>query len=354
MRSSNPPFLFPEFVRMNAVGIDISDQSIKYINLNQRDFHIRSFGEVRLPAGVVTNGSIVNQKQLVEILKDLSKREHIRFVRASLPEEHVYLYRTTVNADVKNVREAIELSIEEHIPLPATEVVFDFEVVNATPDITTVQVSAVPAPIAESYASIFLQAGMIPVSLELEAEAVARSVADQSKKEVLMVIDFGETRTGISVISGTSVLFTSTVNLGGSTLTTLIAKDFKVSQEEAEAMKRKYGMTRGSDKDVFSALLSGVSVLRDEINKNFIYWHTHPDEGGGERPKIAAIYLTGGDSNLKGLPEYLSASLKVDVKCANVWVNMFDVTKKVPSIPFDQSLSFATAIGLALGGSYYD
>ena len=353
MRTPPPPFLFPESVRMNSVGIDISDQSIKYVKLG-RGFSVEKYGEIKLPQGVITGGTVVDSKRLVEILRDISKREKIHFVRASLPEEHVYLYRSVLSADPAHAREAIEISLEEHIPLPATEIVFDFEIVEVTEKNTTVQVSAVSSNIAENYSKIFIDAGMVPVALELEAEAVARAVSDQNKNEVSMVIDFGGTRTGISVVCGTSVLFTSTIPLGGSTLTDLIAKDFKVSIEEAENLKRAYGLVRNSEKDVFSTLLSGVSVLRDEINKNFIYWHTHPDETGKERPKISSIYLSGGDSNLKGLPEYLSASLKVEVKCANVWVNMFDINKNVPVISFADSLGYATAIGLALGESYYE
>jgi len=71
------------------------------------------------------------------------------------------------------------------------------------------------------------------------------------------------------------------------------------------------------------------------------------------------------DTCLSVLPEYLMANLKVPVELANVWTNIlpsfvdsgrtlgsdrsyFD--DKIPSISFNESLGYATAIGLALKG----
>jgi hypothetical protein len=59
--------------------------------------------------------------------------------------------------------------------------------------------------------------------------------------------------------------------------------------------------------------------------------------------------LPGGDSNLIGLPEYLSASTHTPVEHANVWANIANAEKYVPEIAFNKSLSFAAALGLALG-----
>ena len=95
-------------------------------------------------------------------------------------------------------------------------------------------------------------------------------------------------------------------------------------------------------------LLNSVSVLRDEIVKHFLYWHTHKDEEGRNNPPINKIIFCGGDSNLIGLVDYFSVSTKNPVEMANVWVNIVDTKKFVPEIDFKKALSFAAAIGLAL------
>ena len=46
--------------------------------------------------------------------------------------------------------------------------------------------------------------------------------------------------------------------------------------------------------------------------------------------------------------------MKVNVEIANVWINIIDTEKFTPEINIDQSLTFATALGLALRDFDYD
>ena len=95
-------------------------------------------------------------------------------------------------------------------------------------------------------------------------------------------------------------------------------------------------------------------MVRDEINKHLIYWHTHPDEEGKARPEITQIILVGGDSNLPGLPEYLSATLRIDAVVGNIWTNVTLPSHGIPELPKAASLSYGTSIGLALYNTNHD
>ncbi len=118
---------------------------------------------------------------------------------------------------------------------------------------------------------------------------------------------------------------------------------------EAEALKREFGLQRNSKhEELFAILLTNIAILRDEVNKHLIYWHTHPDESGKPRPEITKVLLVGGDSNLPGLPEYLSASLRIEVVVGNIWENVILPSRGIPELPRAMSLSYGTAVGLAL------
>jgi len=124
-------------------------------------------------------------------------------------------------------------------------------------------------------------------------------------------------------------------------------------QNKSEKIKRKYGLERNSEnKELFSVILNSVSILRDEIMKHFIYWHTHK-EGEKDRPLIKKIILCGGDSNLVGFSDYLSVSTKNTIEIANVWINI-NTKRYIPEIKFEQSLTYAAAMGLALGDFEHD
>lgn len=347
-------FLFPPpaYLLMPAVGIDISDRSIKYAKLRPtpKGFHLENFSGISLDPGIVENGRIVDPKRLQTILSDLRKKYNISFVRTALPEKQMYFFRMSIPDGPDEVlHDTIELSLEEHVPISAAEAVFDFEVVGHTGTNVEVAVTAAVSEVVEEYVEIFKSSGLTILSLELEADAVARTVIKHGDAVAHLIVDFGETRTGIAVSYKGQTYFTSTVSIGGRLLTETLAKHFSITFPEAEAMKREFGLRRnGPNQDLFSLLLNNVAVLRDEINKHFIYWHTHPDENGQPRPPIEEIVLVGGDSNLAGLPDYLSASLRVKTVVADVWANVHLPERGVPELSRQDSLGYATAIGLSM------
>lgn len=348
----------PKFLSQPSFGLDISDESIKFIEFieTRNGIRIGHFGEKTIPPGIIESGKIIDNTRIKEILVQLKKEEGINSVRVSLPEEQIYLFKIKIPKEVGiDIRDIIELSLEEYVPVSPKEIIFDYELYEEDDKNYKVEVSAVPKNITESYLSVFKDCGITVPSFELEAQALTRAVIKNGDMDTYMIVDFGKERTGVAIVSRGITVFTSTIDMGGVMLTRLVEKDFKVSFEEAEKIKLKYGLTRNAEKqEVFSALLNGVSILRDEINKNFIYWNTHKDEDGQDRPKIKKIILCGGDSNLIGFADYLSISMRQEVEMANVWVNVSSPEEYMPEIFLEDSLSYATAIGLALGDLNYD
>lgn len=351
-------FPTPRFLMSPSFGLDISDESLKFVELVPAKSGVRvgRYGERSIPSGIIESGKIKDPERLQEVLVKLRKEDGIRFVRVSLPEEQVYLFRLRLEkAGLENVREGIELSLEEHIPIPAQDAIFDYELLWENSESLEIQVAAIPQNIIENYLSVFRSSLISVQSFELEAHAISRAVIKKGDLETYMIVDFGQTRTGIFIISLGAVVFTSTLDIGGVSLNNMIQKSLNVSAEEAEKIKRQYGLERNApNKEVFSVLLNSVSVLRDEIVKHFLYWHNHKDEEGKDHPPIKKIILCGGDSNLIGLSEYLSVSMKTRVEMANVWINIVDTRKYVPEVSLNQSLKFTAALGLALGDFDYD
>lgn len=357
-RTRNFLFRPPKFILLPAVGIEISDRSIKFAEFRTTGTrrHLGRFGHVALDSGIVEGGRIVDQARLIVALKKLREKEKLSFVRAALPEEQMYFFRATVPSGTPEaIRETLELSLEDHVPIPTMEAIFDFEEIKTEGGETEVTVTVANESIIQSYTDTFSEAGLSLLSLELEASAVTRAVMHREDSTTRMVLDFGETRTGIAIVQNGRVLFTSTVAVGGQMLTETLAKHFGVSFAEAETMKREYGLRRNSPKqDLFSLLLNNIAVLRDELNRHLIYWHTHPDEKGKPHLTIEEIVLVGGDSNLAGLADYLSTSLRMRATIADVWTNAHLSAGDIPDISRNDSLGYATAIGLALRGTDYE
>jgi len=345
-------FPVPSFLATPSFGLDLGDESLKFIELinTKKGRRVGRHGEVNIPPGIIESGKIKNVKRMEEILIKLRAEVGLKSVRVSLPEEQVYLFKLRLEKlGLVNIRESIELSLEEYIPLSAEDAIFDYELLDQDKESLELQVAAIPKNVIENYLTIFKNSQIKVRSFELEAQAIARAVVQNGDLETYMIVDFGEKRTGIFIISRGVVMFTSTLDVGGVMLNEMIAKNFKISFKEAEKMKKKYGLERNTqNRELFSVLLNSVSILRDDIAKHFLYWQTHKDEEGKNNPPIKKIILCGGDSNLIGLSDYFSISMKSPVEMANVWVNIVNTENYIPEINFKRALSFAAALGLAL------
>lgn len=346
----------PTYITMPAVGLDISDASLKYVSFKpstrtDKEREVLQWGDIAIPSGVVDRGSVSDQKQLVAVLKEFKAQTKAEYVRLSLPEERAYLFETTVKASmpIKEVRNLLEFRLEENVPIPSREVLFDYTLMPTSPEAkeVTVSVTAYSRETIQAYYDACKEAGLRPLTFEVEAQAMARAMVPKDMSGTVMIVDFGKTRTGIGIVNNGTLMYTSTVDIGGNELSSSLRKVLGDKQEsELTTIKNQSGLMRGVDSgDVREALLTTVSIVKDEIATRMQYWNMR--NSSSER-RIQLIMLCGGSSNLHGLPEYLSESLEVPTIRGNVWENAFSLENQIPEIDRRHSYGYAAAIGLGL------
>jgi len=344
---------------MPAVGLDISSNSIRFMEMLRTSSGLRPgrYGEKSIPEGVGYSEDVHNNKSLKKTLKELASEYDLKFVNVSLPEEKAYIFQTSFpKVEAKELRDAIELGLEENVPLSGAEAMFDFTVIDKVKNDgkTNVSVSVLPRAIAESFATLLDGTGLFPLSFQLAAEAVARSVVKKGDKLTVMIVNMGEKKTGIYIVRSGIVHFTTTLNFGGEEMTSAIEKLFGVSKEEAVRMKREKNiMKRKQNMELFLSLVNPISALKDEISRLYAYWNSHMAASGegankDQSAEIDKILLCGLDANLSGLDEYLALTLKTECSVANVWENIFSFDDYIPKIEYEDSLNYPTAIGLSL------
>lgn len=346
----------PSFLRLPIYAFELSDRSYKYLRFKEAEGGIilDSFGEGELAPGVIERGEIKKKDILVSLLKEVCRKNNIRFVAVSLPEEKGYVENIRLaNAKDEEIRQVLELQLEEHVPLPPADVVFDYSVVNREKGHLDIVLSAFPKSLVESYLGAFFEAGALPALAESELVSAVRSLVPAESSGVAMIIDWGKTRISFYIVKNTFLRFASTVSIGGEALDQAIAKNLNVSVEEAQKLKFKAGFlpalpsqggqTPGS-LQVFQAIVPLVTAVREEAEKYISFWQTHSEEK--ETP--SRLWLSGGDGNLPGLAEYLEEELKIPVALANPWVNIGFPKHYLPNLERSDAVRFAASIGLGL------
>ena len=339
-------FPVPDYLSMPAVGLDISDRSLKFAEVSHvsgASLKLSRFGEIDIPVDFIKSGAIVEEKGLVELFIKFREENNLSYVTVSLPEEKAFVVKIILpKVARRDLRETIELHLEEHVPFPASSVVFDYDVVSEDETNIGVVVSALERSTVDSYLNVLKLSGFIPVAFEIEAQALARALIPQYAKGTFFIVDFGRVRTGFAIAEKNTIQFSSTVSIGGDAIVAAVTARFGVKEEIAREMKEKRGLRRNVDEELFFAITPTVSVLRDEIVKHENFWNTR------SRSPIEKIILTGGDANIPGLADYLASGSGTPFLLANPWVNILSFENKIPEVPFNQSLRYATAIGLAL------
>ncbi len=348
----------PNYLSMPSIGVDISDNSLKYVSFHpspsqSEERKLDQWGEIYIPNGILTRGQIQKPGQLVSVLKEFKIDTGAEFVNVSLPEEKAYLFETEIkrNTPIKEVRGLLEFRLEENVPIPSRDVFFDYTVLPDSNEGRSVQIAVVayPKETIQRYYDACMEAGLRPISFEVEAQAMSRAVVPLDTKGATMLVDFGKARTGIGIVYQGVLLYASTVDIGGGVLSQALRKVLEddIAESELTRLKNTQGLLRGVDStDVHEALISSISVIKDELSTRMQYWHLR--NGNSEVRRINSIMLCGGSANLKGLPTYLTNSLDVVSVRGNVWENSLSLETSVPPIDRRHSFGYATAIGLAL------
>ena len=347
----------PAFLRMASAGVDVSDTSLKYVqfrpdNKGRKGLKLAQWGDIAIPEGALERGEVHDPQKLAAALQTVREQTGIEMVRVSLPEERAYLFETEIKHDTpfKEVRGLLEFRLEENVPLSPRDALFDYEIVEDSlrEGQSRVLVTVYARETIMSYYEACLAAKVIPLSFEVEAQAIARATIPYQDQHTHLIVDFGKTRTGIGIVHAGDLMYTSTIDIGGTDLSTALCRQLgDTDEDELTKIKNTQGLVRAKENsDVYDSLLPTLSVIVDELKTRIQYWQTRAVNH--EERQIQSVILCGGSVNLKGLPEYLTEVLGIDACRADVWQNAFDFHTTVPEIDRPHSYGYATAVGLGL------
>ncbi len=353
-------------LKPKTFGLDISDRSLKIAKLGiKKDFiSLLSFGEEKIPSGVIIEGEIKNEKALADIIRSVldkvqGERLDTRYAIVSLPEEKAFLKIIQMpKMESDDLEGAIKFEAENYIPMPISDVYLDFQIITPLKDHLDhldILLAALPKKVVDPYLSALKQAGVRVKALEIESLAISRAIVkNEASPAPVLLIDFGETRTSFIVFSGYTLRFTSSIPVSSSKFTEAISKTLKVGLDEAEKLKIEKGLIIDSKSDgraIFEALIPSLTDLLEQIKAHIRYYQTHAlhEHLLTSEKNISKIIFSGGGASLKGLSDFLAIELKTPVEMGNPWINILpSPLKEVPILSFDKSLGYVTALGLAL------
>jgi type IV pilus assembly protein PilM len=205
----------PAFLKTPYAGLSMSDAHIRIIQFESGSagLRIKTYAALPLPQGAITSGRVNNPEQIIGVLKELREKTGISYVRVSIPEEKAYLFETELpEVDPKEIRNAIGFKLEDNVPLPADQIIFDYATVAESLNSVNAIVSALPAKFVQIYVDLFLGAGFVPYVFEIESQAIARALLHPADLDTYLIMHVSLGKIQICIASLRLVHFTSTVN----------------------------------------------------------------------------------------------------------------------------------------------
>ena len=346
--------------KISSFGIDLSDLSIKVINLKKHagTFVLACFNRQDIKEGLIEEGEIKQETELIEVIKKAVsevKGETIKtkYCIVSLPETESYIRMLQLPLiKEEEVAEAIKWELEANIPHAIDEIYYDWQIIQA-PQTNQKQldilVGVLPKKTVDPYLDALKKADLKPFIFEIESVATARAlIKDGYSEEPIAIVDMGAKRTSFFIFSGRTIYFTTSLPICNNSLIKTLSAHLDISIAKAREIKLKVGLDSKHPKSqIFEALKPPLMELATKI-KNFIdFYQDHWPSSN----KINKVLLCGGGAKMVGLPEFLNAQLKLVIDLGNPWINISDNPKSaIGKLPFDDPPAYTTALGLALRG----
>jgi len=280
------------------VGIDIGTSKVCTVVGEVNNFEqIEIICNTSYKCSGLKKGKIINEDEIslciAKTIKDAEEETNLKINSAyvTIPGNYVTIVQNSINKEVKDKYSGISIRDVQNaimqvkdIEIPEGQVLIDIVPDKITLENGTVvtdpvgnlsssftinaQVILADRDYVRQLNSIFKKAGLevdgiVPVTL-----AERNLILDKNEMhDNIMLLDIGAGNTDIGVFEGSTFIYTNAIPLGGDNITNDIALVLNISEEEADKLKRQYGLALKSFIDNDNDII--LNTCKNE-NKNRI------------------------------------------------------------------------------------
>jgi type IV pilus assembly protein PilM len=354
----------------SAIGIDIGSSTIKVVEIKKKGGKaiLETYGSIALgpyddlEAGKVTNLSV---DKVIAALKEVLKQSGVTgsSLALAIPVQSSLIFTIELPAQIgeAEMAEIVPTEARKYIPLPITEVSIDYfvlpkreasfvdmntEVSETTPtlvptDKINVLVVATQNDAVARYRSIVSGCNLSAAFFEIEVFSSIRSNFEHELSPVLLM-DFGASRTKLSIVEFGMVKGYHTIERGGADITNSISKSLSLSFSEAEKMKKDFGLFGNpAEKSLADIIKVHVDYIFSETNNVLLGYEKKYNR------TISKVIFTGGGSILKGLQEVAVNNFKAEIEKGRPFAKI-SAPAFLSKVLDNMGPEFAVALGLAL------
>jgi type IV pilus assembly protein PilM len=283
----------------------------------------------------------------VDFLKELVKKAKIKAKDAVISlagHSSVIIKRVSLpEMSEEELSESIKFEAEQYIPFDIEDVNLDFQILGPKEEAGQMDVMlvAVKKEIINEYLSVVKEAGLNPVIVDVNSFALENiyeiNYEIEPNKDIA-IVNIGASTINMNILKGGISVFTRDSAVGSNLHTEALQREFNLTYETAERLKKGEPVENMSPQDVFSVMDLASEEIIGEVNRSLEYFHEDINE----------VILSGGCALVKDFPKLLAEKIGIEVKVMEPLKNIkipkrFDITYIEEMVPMA-----AVAAGLAL------
>ncbi len=312
------------------VGLDIGSATIKVVELRERkggQFHLQRIGVEPLSPEAIVDGSIMDSSLVVDGIQKLVEQAGVKTQNfaTSVSGHSVIIKKIELPMmDPDELAESIQWEAEQHIPFDINDVRLDYVTLSEDEpgrESMEVLLVAVKREKVNDYVSVISQSGRSPAIVDVDAFAIQNAYElnnDLDPLKVVALVNMGAGVTNINIVARGASVFWRDISFGGNQFTEALQREFNLSFDQAELLKR--GETVGSytANDARKNLDQVSAEMASEIQKTFDFFGATSSEG-----PIDELVLSGGCALTMNLVEVLRERFGVPTELLNPFANIY-------------------------------
>ena len=312
-----------------GLSIGISELALMAFDNSRKKTRIVGYSSLKLdPAKAIASfeqpDSYLNE-QFLSLKNQVVGKIDSNYAFVTIPTANTFSRTLQLPTSVKkDLDNAIDLEIEQYIPIPRQMLVASHEIIRQDNDTLDISFSAAPIEIINRTLDLSRLIGLEPISIEPSMNSIARLLINaENGSLVTLIIDIESNHTDLAILDQV-VRVSSSIEIGGDNFTTAISQALHISVEKANQLKLLSGLSKSPYQEAISkALQPSLRQITDEIRKIIRY---NRDRLNGQN--VEQVLVVGLGSNLAGLSDFFINELRLPVRLANPWRD-FDFGKLI-------------------------
>ena len=337
------------FGRKSSIGLDIGSGYLKVVQLKDTKggYELELFDMLPLPPELIVDGSIIDSLRLIDSLKELLKKAKIKTKDAVISiagHSSVIIKRVSLpEMSEEELSESIKFEAEQYIPFDIEDVNLDFQILGPKEEAGQMDVMlvAVKKDIINEYLSVVKEAGLNPLIVDVNSFALENIYEVNYEIEPdknIAIVNIGASTINMNILKGGISVFTRDSAVGSNLHTEALQREFNLTYETAERLKKGEAVENVSPQDAFSVMDLASEEIIGEVNRSLEYFHEDINE----------VILSGGCALVKDFPKLLAEKIGIEVKVMEPLKNI-KIPKRFDITYIEEMVPMATvAVGLAL------